>query len=431
MPFLAGFVAGEGHFFIRPNNGNQSWACGFHLDQREDNAGLLVAARDLAGVGAIWWHPARNTSRPQVRWMVQSINECLALTGVLDGHPLLGKKAGDYRIWRMAVARWAGRDDGPRRWPHMAELARALRLHRQPDIAINYTQVSTSPWYRASFLAGFASAEGHFGVSQEGHPRFVIRLRSDDSEVLRCLASDCQVGRLISTPPTATASGQCSWLVTRLTELRALVETFDWNPPLGRSGRIYEAWRPIVLSRDRRAARTRLAQRLRETRHELESCSPTVGLPERESRRSRCLAVLKRWAADTDGPFTGTAYEKWSRDLDPTLPNRNTIARAFSSWRLALSAAGLSTKGCRSRNQVEAIRRAAAKRRAKQDPARRTAVLNSVARCATELGHRPTAAEYLRWRLQVDPGSPAQAAIYRLFPGGWAVVLSALDNELT
>jgi hypothetical protein len=37
-PFLAGFVAGEGHFWIAENNAGQSWSCGFALAQRDDNA---------------------------------------------------------------------------------------------------------------------------------------------------------------------------------------------------------------------------------------------------------------------------------------------------------------------------------------------------------------------------------------------------------
>jgi hypothetical protein len=221
--------------------------------------------------------------------------------------------------------------------------------------------------------------------------------------------------------------GQVNWLVTHLAELRALIEMLNWNPPLGRTGHIYRRWRPVVLARDRSLARGRLAAELRKTRRELATFQPRVQLPSRVSSRARYLAVLKRWSGAAEGPFTATAYTAWRRAVDPTLPSRNTVARAFGSWVLALGAAGLSTEGCRPTAQVAATRRAAAARRAKEDPALRAKVLLSVARCEAELGGRPRALAYLRWRLDVDPDSPSQATIYRLFPGGWASVLAALD----
>ena len=94
-PFVPGFIAGEAHFSIRPNNSGQSWACGFQLNQREDNVSLVLATRGHTGVGRVYRKPARRTSRPQVQWMVESINGCTELVSLLDSLPLLGKKAGD------------------------------------------------------------------------------------------------------------------------------------------------------------------------------------------------------------------------------------------------------------------------------------------------------------------------------------------------
>jgi hypothetical protein len=37
--------------------------------------------------------------------------------------------------------------------------------------------------------------------------------------------------------------------------------------------------------------------------------------------------------------------------------------------------------------------------------------------------------EYFRWRLNRDPQTPTQAAIYNLFPGGWSNVLAALGDS--
>jgi hypothetical protein len=430
--FLAGFIAGEGHFSIRPNNAGQSWACGFHLVQREDNAELVVAAREAAGVGSISSKAARHTSRPQVVWTVQTIEDCFALVGLLDSLPLLGKKAGDFRIWRMAVARWAQLQDGRARWPHLRELAGTLRTHRQPRYAFDYTGPAISQEYLESFLAGFSSAEGHYGASQEGHPRFAIKLRADDSGVLAVLASRFRVGRLARVPPRHNARPQTIWLVTRLAELRSLVAVFDRHPPHGRAGYIYAPWRQLVLSTDRKAAvRRSLAAQIRATRQCLGSQRAAKRPPPRKRRREVYLSALRRWAGTTHGRFTAPAYASWRREVDPAAPDRNTLARTFGSWRAAMIAAGIPTDRSRPTTAIARCRQGAANRRLARRIDQREAILHSVKQCSTALGRPPAATEYMSWRLQADPGSPSQATVYRHFPGGWQSVLAALDARFT
>jgi hypothetical protein len=55
----------------------------------------------------------------------------------------------------------------------------------------------------------------------------------------------------------------------------------------------------------------------------------------------------------------------------------------------------------------------------------REAVVAAVGRCASDLGRVPAAMEFFRWRLANAPESPAQASVYRAFPGGWKSVLAA------
>lgn len=431
-PFLAGFIAGEGHFSIRPNNAGQSWACGFELVQREDNTALVVAARDLVGVGQISRKAARGTSRAQVAWTVQKIDDCLRLVHLLDGLPLLGKKTGDFRIWRTAVARWAQLEDGRSRWPHLKELGGTLQAHRQPRYATDYTWVDISDGYLESFLAGFASAEGHYGASREGHPRFVIKLRGDDSSVLSLLASRFHVGRLVTVPSNPRARANSAWLVTGLAELRSLVGVFDRHPPLGRAGRIYPPWRRIVLCTDRRgAARRPLAAEVRDTRRHLQSLHASARLPQKPPRRLAYLSALKRWAGTTRGPFTAPSYAAWRREVDPSVPDRNTIARTFGSWRAALLVAGIPTDRSTRTKAIAAGRRSTSAKRIETSARQREAVLRSVRRCSINVGRPPAAVEYLRWRLESDPSSPGQSSIYRLFPGGWPAVLSALQTGFT
>jgi hypothetical protein len=87
--FLAGFVAGEGHFSITENNAGQSWCCGFVLGQRDDNAD----------------------------------DQCSALATSLSMVPLLGKKAGDFRMWQRAVTAWNDPSKGALRWQRLARFA--------------------------------------------------------------------------------------------------------------------------------------------------------------------------------------------------------------------------------------------------------------------------------------------------------------------
>jgi LAGLIDADG endonuclease len=431
-PFLAGFVAGEGHFSISENNSGQSWACGFALAQRDDNAELVAGARDLAGCGRVRWCPPRATSEAQVHWVVDSMRDCRTLAASLGACPLLGKKAGDFAIWQQAVSIWSDRSQGALRWEHLKRLARDLRAHRDPAVEVDYTRVDISTAALSSFLAGFASAEGHFGAPSTGPPRFVLKLRADDTAVLTMLADRFAVGRLVSLPPSRHGSSQTAWLVTRLDELRVLVTVFDRHPPLGRAGRVYIHWRQLVLAANRSVTALHpIVDRLREARRYRAATQLPLSPPRQESTRDRYVAVLQAWARQADPPYTATSYEEWRHRVEPGRPNRNTLAKLFGSWRDALAAAALPQDGLRAaRTNARAVETAAAARGASR-LRRRAAVLRAVDECWTALGRVPGASEFFRWRLASAPQSPSQAVVYRLFPGGWAAVLDALPPRGT
>lgn len=426
-PFLAGFVAGEAHFFIRPNNAGQSWCCGFQLCQRDDNADLVAAVRDLAGCGEIRWIAPHGTSNPQVLWQVQTIDDCTALASLLARVHLLGKKAGELGIWRRAVATWKDLGSSPSRWKDLERLAYTLRAHRRAGFVADYTRVDISSANLANFLTGFASAEGHFGASSSGHPRFTIKLRGDDSAVLAFLSARFGVGRLVSTPRSLHGQAQMAWLVTRLDDLRALVPVFDGHPPLGRAGRIYLHWRELVLARDRRATTLQpLAEQIRTTR----CYRPPSELPARtsgrEAKSQRYVAALQEWTRDTGPPHTATSYQRWREGEGGRGPTRNTLASFFGSWRAALIAAGISTDDSRPAETIERCLESAASIRAGTASRRRLEILQAVDRCWAALGRVPDASEFFRWRLRNAAESPSQADLYRLFPGGWPTVLDAL-----
>jgi hypothetical protein len=299
--------------------------------------------------------------------------------------------------------------------------------HRDPSYDGDYTRVYISTDTLAGFLAGFASAEAHFGATRTGHPRFVIKLRADDTAVLSLLADRFGAGRLVSVPASDRGRPQTAWFVTRLEELRHLVSVFDRDPPLGRAGRIYPHWRRLVIATDRSAASLHPAftRMVEARRYQARKLLP-VSAPSRALKEARYAAVLQAWARDAEPPYTATSYQRWRSDVAAGAPNRNTLARFFGSWREALEASGLPTEGSRSQeSNARAVETAAAKRVAAA-LRRRAAVLREVDRCWTALGRVPTASEFLRWRLTNAPDSPGQAAFYRLFPGGWPAVLEAL-----
>jgi hypothetical protein len=389
-PFLAGFVAGEGHFWISDeNNAGQSWACGFAL--------------------------------------VQSMDTCSALASSLSELPLLGKKAGDLAIWQRAVDVWRDPAQGALRWRRLAQFASDLRAHRNPAFDADYTRVDITVTALAGFLAGFASGEADFGASQDGHPRFVVKLRADDTAVLTLLANRFAVGRLVPVLASNRGRPQTAWLVTRLEELRSLVAVFDRHPPLGRAGRVYRHWRQLVIAADRSATALHpVVAGIREARRYRARTPLPVSPPQRASKRKRYVAVLLAWARDTGPPFTATSYARWRSRSASRAPNRDTLARFFGSWRDALAASGLPRHGSRSHDtNARSVETASAVRVAARSR-RRAAVLREVDRCWTVLGRVPTASEFLRWRLASAPESPSQAEVYRLFPGGWAAVVDAL-----
>ena len=49
--FFAGFVAGDGGFFVKPNNAGASWSCGLQVKLRADDTPLLTALKDWSVPG--------------------------------------------------------------------------------------------------------------------------------------------------------------------------------------------------------------------------------------------------------------------------------------------------------------------------------------------------------------------------------------------
>jgi hypothetical protein len=427
--FLAGLVSGDGSFVIRPNNSGASWACQLRINLRDDDTPLLASVRRWCEAGRLHAIPARNTSHPQTLWLVQRQTDCLRLLHILERHPPIGKKALQFAIWRRAVLAWTSGEPG--RADVLARSAELLSASRHPARSALVSGVDITTPYLLAFLAGFATAEAHLGVSPDDRPAFVINLRRDDGGVLRLLHERLQLGHIAEVAARGASRAALSWRIGKLADLRSLVAVLDQYPPRGRVLRIYRAWRELVLTEpSRRGARSPLADEVRRRRAYKPGLGTILPADSRSARQVRHLEALRAWGAVYSGPFKTTAYEAWRRGSAPECPSRNTIAASFGSWLDALAAAGLSADGCRRADSNGKTTRAQADARRERRERQIKAVLDGVERCAQALGHMPCATEFFAWR-RCEPGLPSQMTVYRLFRGGWSAVLAAHAHHLT
>jgi hypothetical protein len=359
------------------------------------------------------------------------MSDCKCLVNALVQAPLIAKKAAAFAIWKRAVEIWTDRYRGPARWPLLADLARELREQRSvvtpaPPVPVHITRAGLE-----GFLVGFATAEGHFGATETGHPIFVIRLRVDDRPVLDLLSAKLQVGHIRVSGGGVSHNGrrenpQASWHVTRWPDLRCLVAVFDRCPPRGRKAGAYAVWRQLIAEATSPEGRRQLVPSLRAT-HRYRS-GAGVRRRNRNGDRSRrvCKEALLRFAARGDAPYTSTAYERFRRSVAERddLPTRMTVVRAFGSWWAALDACGISHVGCRAPEAVERLRSSQIVRARETREATREQIAATIRDCGRALGRWPSAMAFFRWRLRHAPRSPAQMTLYGAFEGGWAEALA-------
>lgn len=134
--YFAGIADGEGHFSIRrQSKGKPGYACAFVLVMRDDDREFVEWLRDTTGLGAVYWHKARQKvghfSKPQVMWQVQNKADCCALADIFEEYPLRTRKARDCAIWISAVRYQASAR--PYGWEPMARWFELIRETRQYD----------------------------------------------------------------------------------------------------------------------------------------------------------------------------------------------------------------------------------------------------------------------------------------------------------
>jgi hypothetical protein len=180
--------------------------------------------------------PAIRGGRPprlaaQTSWTVATQADCLRVARILDGFPPLGKAARQFELWRRAAELCAVHGGTCDALPKIAVELRARHRSALPvPCAVDITAFDLAP-----FLAGFASAEAHFGASAEGSPSFVINVRADDAPLLTLFQCTFDVGHLRDIAPAGSSRQAFWWRVGRLNDFRRLVTCLDRYPPRGRA----------------------------------------------------------------------------------------------------------------------------------------------------------------------------------------------------
>jgi LAGLIDADG endonuclease len=242
---LAGLLDAECHLAVTPNN-RDGWRCACAVNLRDDDRQVLQGAQTRLGLGRLIPVRARNGSRPQVAWTIESKVECAALIDLLDEHPLRGRKLTEYEIWREAARVWATRRYGvsPSARLQLQRLAAALkkaRVYRAPAADAGLPALSDPQ--ALHYFAGFFSGEGSFGLGPR-NARFVIKLRRDDKPLLEAFRTAFGIGTVCDVETPEPWSPAAVWHVTGARDVLRGVALLENGGLLGRKRRQFEAWRP-------------------------------------------------------------------------------------------------------------------------------------------------------------------------------------------
>jgi hypothetical protein len=101
--WLAGFIDGEGCFYITRDNARGVYRARFSLTLRADDRAILEECHSRVGIGTLHNYKAQSGNMV-TRWIVQSYADVDELVEVLHRFPLRAKKRKDFEIWSRAAA---------------------------------------------------------------------------------------------------------------------------------------------------------------------------------------------------------------------------------------------------------------------------------------------------------------------------------------
>jgi hypothetical protein len=431
--FIAGFIEGEAHLGLAEQNGGQSYGCFMSLGLRDDDAPLARWLRERSGLGTLYPVPAYRTSKPQVRWLVRTQADCRALVELLDRYELRGRKRREYETWRTAVE-IASSGIAERRLAlrRFHDGLRTIRVFRAPE-PDELAPAAADHDALVAYLHGLLCAEGSFSV-RPTQASVSVHLRQDDRPLLAMLARQTGLGYLRDARAYPPAHPSTVWRVSSAADVAQMASWLDPVLMRGRKANELRGWLDAVAELERARAggrRAELATHITALTAARRYRPPSLKLPSKEPQcdaRADGIAALQSWAASEPEPLSCRRYVAYRRQVDPTLPNRDTLARRFGSWNAALEAAGLADRAASTAQVRQARAAGAAAKREARAAAQRERVLATL-RYGVNLhdGTLPTAMEFFRWRLVDAPATPTQATVYRLFPGGWPAVLAAYE----
>jgi hypothetical protein len=430
--FIAGFLEGEATFVIGEQNAGTSYSCGVRVGVRDDDQDLVEWLVALTGLGRLRRVPARATSRPQIAWQIETQEDCVELVSLLSRSGFHGRRAAELRIWADAVDVWT-QPSCPGRLATLSDLAQRLKAARRFGGGNSEAlPLSERQRQRQGYITGLVAAEGCFGV-WNGRPRFAMHLRQDDRPLLELLSAATGLGSIYDHTPSEPLNPSSTWTITSRAQLGEFADFLRRIGVPGRKQLELEIW-AIAIDELRSARRLGLrprkplielaASKLRAARAYRPVKRELLELPRRDLR-SESITALQEWAAMTPGRLGCGSYVRWRQD-HPGAPNRNTVARTFGSWHAAMKEAGLLDRAAR---RVPTRTRETAQRRAAREN-KRERVIEAVRAFEAGHGRPPRAMEFFKWRFAAAPEAPSQAAVYKLFPGGWESVLAAARADI-
>ncbi len=136
--WVAGFVDGEGCFFMVPVNRPGGYRPGFALALRADDDAIVHEMKAVLEVGSIHYYTASGSGSRVVRWMVQSQRDCETLVQFFTRYPLRAKKRNDFEVWSRAVRAAAdlrrGRANNEEAYANLRVLRDELRDGRKANL---------------------------------------------------------------------------------------------------------------------------------------------------------------------------------------------------------------------------------------------------------------------------------------------------------
>lgn len=134
LDWLAGFVAGDGCFVIRPKTNSKQFQTGLQVQLRDDDLDILLEIQERLGMGVISRYQFKNSSqhKPTAGWSVFRIADTQKLVRIFERHPIRNKKRKDFEIWRDAVTENT-KPIKQRNLEKMRYLSEKLKLVRQYD----------------------------------------------------------------------------------------------------------------------------------------------------------------------------------------------------------------------------------------------------------------------------------------------------------